>query len=103
MSFESSAAVFYRDGVARLVTGQSGELDVELVDHVGHVGISYTPTLAEAVRRVDDGEADCAFLLRATRIEDVFERARRGVVMPQKTTYFYPKLLSGLLFHPLAP
>ena len=69
----------------------------------GHEGISYTPALSEAVRRVDDGEADCAFLLRATRIEDVFERARRGVVMPQKTTYFYPKLLSGLLFHPLAP
>ena len=103
MSFESSAVAFYRDGVAQLVTGQPGELDVELVDHFGHEGISYTPALSEAVRRVDDGEADCAFLLRATRIEDVFERARRGVVMPQKTTYFYPKLLSGLLFHPLAP
>ena len=101
MSFDRAAAVLYRDGVARLVVGEPDELDVELVDHVGHDGISYTPALAEAVRRVDDGEADCAFLLRATRIEAVFERARRGVVMPQKTTYFYPKLLSGLLFHPL--
>jgi uncharacterized protein (DUF1015 family) len=53
------------------------------------------------VRRVDAGEADVAFLLRPTRIEDVFERARRGEVLPQKTTYFFPKLLSGLLFHPL--
>ncbi len=100
-SFENAAAVLYRRGVTRLVHGRPGELDVELVDRLGHEGISYTPTLAEAVRRVDDGEADCAFLLRATRIEDVFERARRGVVMPQKTTYFFPKLLSGLLFHPL--
>jgi uncharacterized protein (DUF1015 family) len=102
-SFESAAAVLYRGGVPRLVHGRPGELDVELVDRVGHEGISYTPTLSEAVRRVDEREADCAFLLRATRIEDVFERARRGVVMPQKTTYFYPKLLSGLLFHPLDP
>ena len=33
--------------------------------------------------------------------EDVFEYARRGEVLPQKTTYFFPKLISGLLFHPL--
>lgn len=99
--FESAAAVLYRRETARLVHGRSGELDVELVDRVGHEGITYTPTLSEAVRRVDDGTASCAFLLRATRIEDVFERARRGVVMPQKTTYFFPKLLSGLLFLPL--
>ena len=60
-----------------------------------------TPDAAEAVRLVDAGDADAAFLPRATRIEDVFERARRGEVMPQKTTYFFPKLTSGLLFHPV--
>ena len=53
------------------------------------------------MRRVDEGEADIAFLLRPTRIEDVFGRSRRGEVMPPKTTYFFPKLLSGLLFYPL--
>ena len=63
-------------------------------------GSAYTADLGEAVARVDAGEFDGAFLLRATRIEDVFERARRGEVMPQKTTYFFPKLTSGLLFHP---
>jgi uncharacterized protein (DUF1015 family) len=74
---------------------------VELVDRlVGHEGIGYTADVAEAVARVDGRELDGAFLLRATRIEDVFERARRGQVMPQKTTYFFPKLTSGLLFHP---
>ena len=83
--------------------GEAGELDVELVDRFGHDGIAYTPDRREAVRRVDDGEADIAFLLRPTRIEDVFRRARRGEVMPPKTTYFFPKLLSGLLFHPLDP
>ena len=52
-------------------------------------------------RRVRDGEAAVAYLLRPTRIEDVFAYARRGEVLPQKTTYFFPKLISGLLFHPL--
>ena len=101
--YDRSVAVAYRAGSAVLVRGEPGELDVELVDRLGHDGISYTPDRDEAIRRVDDGEADVAFLLRATRIEDVFVRARRGEVMPQKTTYFYPKLVSGLLFHPLEP
>ncbi len=48
-----------------------------------------------------EGEVDVAYLMRPTRIEDVFAYARRGEVLPQKTTYFFPKLLSGLLFHPV--
>ena len=76
-------------------------LDVQLVDSLGHEGISYTPDADEAVRRVRDGSAAVAYLLQPTRIADVFEYARRGEVLPQKTTYFFPKLISGLLFHPL--
>ena len=83
--------------------GGDGELDVDLVDRFGHEGISYTPDRDEALRRVRDGEADCAYLLRPPRIADVFDRARRGDPLPPKTTYFYPKLLSGLLFHPVDP
>ena len=56
------------------------------------------PTAEEAVRRVRDGEAAVAYLLRPTRIEDVFAYARRGEVLPPKTTYFFPKLVTGLLF-----
>jgi uncharacterized protein (DUF1015 family) len=99
--YDRAAAVAYTAGEARLVVGEPGELDVELVDRHGHEGISYTPDWREAVGRVDRGEATVAYLVRPTRIEDVFERARRGDVLPQKTTYFFPKLLSGLLFHPL--
>jgi len=62
--------------------------------------VTYTPDLDEAIARVDAGAAEAAFLVRAPSIEQVFELARRGEVMPQKTTYFFPKLLSGLLFHP---
>jgi uncharacterized protein (DUF1015 family) len=89
-----------RDG-RRHVPVPSGMLDVQLVDTLGHEGISYTPDADEAERRVREGEAAVAYLLRPTRIEDVFEHARRGEVLPQKTTYFFPKLISGLLFHPL--
>ena len=99
--YTRSAAVLGRPDSTRLVHGAPGELDVELVDRLGHDGISYTPDRVEAVRRVESGDADCALLLRPTRIEDVFDRARRGETMPQKTTYFFPKLLSGLLFHPV--
>lgn len=102
LPYDTAHAVGYRKGATFPVVGEAGELDVELVDRrVGHEGLGYTADLGEAVARVDSGEFDGAFLLRATRIEDVFERARRGEVMPQKTTYFFPKLTSGLLFHPV--
>ena len=101
--FDRSAAVLVRPDTTHLVRGESGELDPELVDRFGREGIGYTPDAADAVERVRSGAADCAFLLRATRIEDVFDHARRGLTMPPKSTYFFPKLLSGLLFHPLEP
>jgi uncharacterized protein (DUF1015 family) len=101
LPYERAAAVQVTAGGAAIVTGEPGQLDVQLVDRLGHDGIAYTPDWREAVRRVREGEAGAAYLLRPTRIEDVFAAARRGEVMPQKTTYFYPKLVSGLLFHPV--
>lgn len=99
----AAAAVFVRRGATRLAMGEADELDVELVDRFGHDGLSYTPDRDEAVRRVESGEADCAFLLRPLRVGDVFERARDGRTMPPKATYFFPKLVSGLLIHPVDP
>jgi uncharacterized protein (DUF1015 family) len=94
--------VIRENGGVGVLRGAEGELDVELVDRFGHEGIAYTPDWRDAVGRVDRGEAAAAALLRPTRIEDVFAVARRGDVMPQKSTYFFPKLLTGLLFHPVA-
>jgi uncharacterized protein (DUF1015 family) len=94
-----SAAVAYRRGVVEVLRGREGELDVELVDRFGLEGIGYTPRAEDAVAEVDRGEADAAFLVRGPRVEDVFEVARRGERMPPKSTYFFPKPLSGLLFH----
>jgi uncharacterized protein (DUF1015 family) len=98
---DRAAAVVYRNGDAELAVDGEGELDVRLVDRLGHEGISYTPNWQEAVRAVDEGEAAVAVLMRPTRIEDVFAVAQRGETMPQKSTYFYPKLVSGLLFLPI--
>ena len=98
---DRAAAVLYREGRSELAVDGEGELDVALVDRLGHEGLSYTPDWQEAVRAVDEGKAEVAVLMRPTRIEDVFEVAQRGETMPQKSTYFYPKLVSGLLFLPL--
>ena len=98
-----SAAVAYAPGRVAILSGSEGELDADLVDRYGLDGIGYTPQTAEAVAAVDRGDADIAFLLRAPRVEDVFAEARRGRRMPPKSTYFFPKPLSGLLFHPLDP
>jgi uncharacterized protein (DUF1015 family) len=91
--------VIYRKGGYELLDGNG--LDPELVEQAAPTGLTYTPRREEAVAAVDRGEAEAAFLLRPTRIEDVWEVARRGDVMPQKSTFFYPKLTSGLLMLPL--
>jgi uncharacterized protein (DUF1015 family) len=64
-------------------------------------GLSYCSDTAEAVRRIVDGEADAGFLLRPTPVEQVREVAAAGETMPPKSTYFFPKLLTGLVFNPL--
>jgi uncharacterized protein (DUF1015 family) len=96
---ELPGVVLYREGRYELL--ESDALDVEVVDRLAPQGVTYTPRRDEAVATVDRGEAEAAFLLRPTRIEDVWAVARRGETMPQKSTYFFPKLTSGLLFHPL--
>jgi uncharacterized protein (DUF1015 family) len=96
---ELPGLVLYRDGAYELLEGQG--LDPEVVDRLAPEGVTYTPYAAEAVAAVDRGEAEAAFLLRPARIEEVWEVAGRGEVMPQKSTFFYPKLTSGLLFYAL--
>jgi uncharacterized protein (DUF1015 family) len=96
---ELPGVVLYRKGSYELLDGDG--LDVDIVEHAAPQGVTYTAQRDEAVATVDRGEAEAAFLLRPTRLEDVWKVARRGETMPQKSTYFYPKLTSGLLFHPL--
>jgi hypothetical protein len=63
----------------------------------------YTSKIGEAVNAVTKGEARLAFLLNPTRIEQVQEVALAGLTMPRKSTYFYPKVMSGLILSPIDP
>jgi uncharacterized protein (DUF1015 family) len=65
-------------------------------------GIIYTKFLDEAVDLVQNGDYEVAFILPELRASDIFDVVLTGDRMPQKTTYFYPKILSGLVFNPLA-
>jgi uncharacterized protein (DUF1015 family) len=48
-----------------------------------------------------DGRADAAFFMRATPVEQVREVAEAGESMPPKSTFFFPKIPTGLVFNPL--
>lgn len=63
----------------------------------------YTKSASEAIDLVEGavGGADAAFLLEPTPVADIIAVARDGDVMPQKSTYFYPKPLTGLVLNPL--
>jgi len=63
--------------------------------------IRYLRDAGEAVEQVRRGEADVAFLINPVTMEQLREVAFAGSVMPQKSTDFYPKLLSGLAIYAL--
>ena len=72
-------------------------------DDISHFnGLFYARDTAEALRVVHSGEYEAAFLMRPTPVEQVREVAADGENMPPKSTYFFPKLLTGLLFNPLS-
>jgi uncharacterized protein (DUF1015 family) len=59
--------------------------------------IEYHRDLDLALARVDKGEAQCVFIMNPTRIEEVKACSEKGAKMPQKSTDFYPKVISGLV------
>ncbi|MGP0566992.1 MULTISPECIES: DUF1015 domain-containing protein [unclassified Nitrospina] len=61
--------------------------------------ITYNVRAEESIQNVEKGEFDLAFFMNATRIDQVRSLAEQGVRLPQKATYFYPKLLSGLVIN----
>ncbi len=64
-------------------------------------GIGYAKGIPESLDSLEEGAYDVAFILRPTPVEQVREVAAAGETMPPKSTYFFPKLLSGLVFNPL--
>jgi uncharacterized protein (DUF1015 family) len=85
---------------ATVVESTQARLDTELVDDLDLEGVRYTAYAEEAERAVASGEAAAAFIVRPPTIEQVEAFARAGERMPEKSTYFFPKLVGGLLFSP---
>ncbi|HTZ88115.1 MAG TPA: DUF1015 domain-containing protein [Solirubrobacteraceae bacterium] len=72
-------------------------------DDISHFnGLFYARSTEEALAKVRSGEYDAAFLMRPTPVEQVRDVAAEGENMPPKSTFFFPKLLTGLLFNPLS-
>ncbi|HEY8640719.1 MAG TPA: DUF1015 domain-containing protein [Solirubrobacterales bacterium] len=82
-----------------VLKGVLGMSEEEIADKRG---IGYAKSIPEVVASLDGGEYDAAFVLRPTPIEQVREVAAAGETMPPKSTYFFPKILSGIVFNPLS-
>jgi len=63
--------------------------------------LAYSIDAMSILKRVLAGELEGALLMNATRPEQMAAVCRAGELMPHKSTYFYPKLLTGLVFHAL--
>jgi uncharacterized protein (DUF1015 family) len=83
--------------LTRLLMMDLLEFDLERLDDATKIG--YATTSKAAVAAVDKGEADMAFILNPTKIEQVQRVAQEGLIMPRKSTYFYPKVISGQVFN----
>ena len=99
------AFVLLRSGGTTLVEGEPepgplAALDTAVIDRLPLAGVRFTPSVAEAEHEVASGRAEAAFLVRPPTIEQVEAVALAGEKMPEKSTYFFPKLTSGLLFSP---
>ena len=64
--------------------------------------VGYTHDAGEALAAVDGGHADVALLMNPTALDDILAVADEGERLPRKSTFFYPKPVSGLLFYPMA-
>ncbi|MDY6825774.1 MAG: DUF1015 domain-containing protein [Bacillota bacterium] len=63
------------------------------------LSMSFEHDPAKCLEEVKNGNADWAFILDAVPVEKIFERSKMGLVMPRKSTYFYPKLPGGLVLY----
>jgi uncharacterized protein (DUF1015 family) len=89
-------AAIFEELILRRTLGMSDD------DIAAKRGLGYATGTAEALRQLDEGNYQAAFMLRPTPVEQVREVAAAGETMPPKSTYFFPKLLTGIAFNPLS-
>jgi uncharacterized protein (DUF1015 family) len=76
-------------------------LGIDKENMANQKNLTYTRDAAEALQAVREGAAQCCFLLNPTRVSEIRDVAAAGEKMPQKSTYFYPKLITGLTINAL--
>lgn len=81
-----------------LITKEFGYSEEE---QMAQDGIKYIKQEREAFDMIDSGKAEASFIMAYPKIKDIKEISEAGFRMPQKSTYFYPKLLSGIVINPL--
>lgn len=78
------------------------ELSVGAEELAAGQHVAYNIDASESAQKVATGEYEAAFILRPTRVDQVGSCCASGDKMPQKSTYFYPKLITGLVLRPTA-
>ena len=80
----------------RLLGMRREDLDDEKIIH-------YESNTNSALSSVLSGESQMVFLVNPTKIEQILEVTGNSLLMPRKSTYFYPKIISGLVFNKIDP
>ena len=70
-------------------------------EQMAQKGIKYIKQECEAFDMIYTGKAEASFIMAYPKMKDIVEISSQGYRMPQKSTYFYPKLLSGIVINPL--
>ena len=76
-------------------------LGIDKENMANQKNLTYTRSQEEALESVENSTSQCAFILNPTRVEEIGAVAAAGEKMPQKSTYFYPKLITGLVMNNL--
>ena len=81
-----------------MLKGLAGMSDEDITERRG---LEYAKSVADALALVDDGSYDVAFIQRPVPIEQVKAVAETDENMPPKSTYFFPKVMTGFVFNPV--
>ncbi|MBO4951009.1 MAG: DUF1015 domain-containing protein [Clostridia bacterium] len=77
-------------------------LGIDKENMAQQINLKYTRDKDEAIEAVKSGKANCSFIINATKVEEIKAVALANEKMPQKSTYFYPKLITGLVMNRLS-
>ena len=74
-------------------------LGIDQSNMANQKNLFYTRDASEAIEAVKSGEYQCSFLINATHVSDIKEVSLANEKMPQKSTYFWPKLVTGIVIN----